>query len=180
MKKFWLLITFSFILLSGCSGNTQQSESDTSTIPSIQNEATITKNNEATEKLTLTEKYIEQIDVPYKYKLENGMLSNTEISEISDEYGKEWRKVADEYYNKILEKTDEYLYDEGLLKASVTSMKENWDDYSKQEKEDYYDMLISIHGGGTIVGPSVGKYCYELEKEWALKILAIAEKLHIE
>ena len=59
-------------------------------------------------------------------------------------------------------------------------MKENWDTYSEQEKDNYHNLLVSIHGGGTIVGPDTSKYEYELEKQWALKILAIADRLHME
>jgi hypothetical protein len=118
----------------------------------------------------------------YKYKLENDELSNYEISLLSKEYSNKWSIVADEYYNKILKKSDEFSHDQDpeLLKSSMKSMKENWDNYSEQEKEDYHNLLISYHGGGTIVGPDTAKYEYELEKQWALKVLTIAERLYID
>ena len=62
----------------------------------------------------------------------------------------------------------------------MMSMKANFNRYSKQEKEDYHNLLSSIHGGGTIVGPDTAKYNYETEKQWALKILSIAERMNIE
>lgn len=177
MKKYIAtILLLSILLFSGCMA-ADSNETTTDSV-STTTETTTQKLNEY-ERISLTEKYLKEIDEEYKYRLENDELSNFEVGELSREYAEKWRIVADDYYNKILEKPDEYLYDKGLLKSSIISMKKNWDNYSKQEKTDYNNLLIAIHGGGTIVGPDTAKYEYELEKQWALKILAIAERLHI-
>ncbi len=170
------ILLLSLLLISGCAADSEKATTDS---VSTTTEATTEKTNE-NKRISLTEKYLAEIDEAYKYSLENDELSNYEVGEVSREYGKKWRLVADEYYNKILEEPDEYLYDKGLLKSSIISMKENWDTYSEQEKDNYHNLLVSIHGGGTIVGPDTSKFEYELEKQWALKILAIADRLHME
>lgn len=178
MKKFIAAILLLILLLSGCVAT---GLGETTTAPTPTNSETATeKNNYKNNEITLTEKYLAEIDKEYKIRLENDELSNYEIGEVSQEYAKKWCLIADDYYNKILEKPDEYLYDKGLLKSSIIKMKENWDNYSKQEKNDYNNLLIAIHGGGTIVGPETAKYDYELEKQWALKILEIAERMNME
>lgn len=178
MKKYIAtILLLSILLFSGCMA-ADSNETTTDSV-STTTETTTQKLNEY-ERISLTEKYLNEIDKMYKYKLANNELSNFEVGEISREYSEKWRRVADDYYNKILEKPDEYLYDKGLLKSSIISMKENWDNYSKQEKTDYNNLLIAIHGGGTIIGPDTAKYEYELEKQWALKILSIAERMNIE
>ena len=175
MKKLIaIILLLSLLLASGCAA--ADSKEAPTTTASATDEVTTEKTNE-NKRVSLTEKYLAEIDEAYKHSLENDELSNHEIAEVSQEYAKKWRLIADDYYNKILEKPDEYLYDKGLLKSSIISMKENWDNYSKQEKTDYNNLLIAIHGGGTIVAPDTAKYAYELEKQWALKILAIADKV---
>ena len=178
MKKYIAtVLLLSLLLFSGCMA-ADSNETTTDSV-STTTETTTQKLNEY-ERISLTEKYLKEIDEEYKYRLENEELSNFEVGEVSREYSEKWRRVADYYYNKILEKPDEYLYDKGLLKSSIMSMKENWDNYSKQEKTDYNNLLIAIHGGGTIIGPDTAKYEYEMEKQNALKILSIAERMNIE
>ena len=178
MKKYIAtVLLLSILLFSGCMA-ADSNETTTDSV-STTTETTTQKLNEY-ERISLTEKYLKEIDEEYKYRLENDELSNFEVGEVSREYSEKWRRVADDYYNKILEKPDEYLYDKGLLKSSIISMKENWDNYSKQEKTDYNNLLIAIHGGGTIIGPDTAKYEYEMEKQNALKILSIAERMNIE
>ncbi|MBQ6936579.1 MAG: hypothetical protein IJN49_08525 [Clostridia bacterium] len=175
MKKIIaIFLLLSLLLISGCTVADSEKTPEDSVSATTK---TTTEKSDENKQISLTEKYIAEIEAPYKDKLENGELSNYEVGVVSEEYSQKWRLVADEYYNKILQKPEEYLYDKGLLKSSVINMKENWDKYSEQEKEDYHNLLVSIHGGGTIVGPDTAKYKYELEKQWALKILAIAERL---
>ena len=178
MKKYIATILLSVLLFSGCiaKGSNDATPSSLSTTTETPTQISAEKN------LTLTEKHLKEIDEEYKHKLENDELSNFEVGELSREYAEKWRLVSDDYYNKILADADNFIYDQDpeLLKSSMISIKENWNSYSKQEKEDYHNFLISYHGGGTIVGPDTAKYEYELEKQWALKILAIAERLHIE
>ena len=180
MKKYIAtVLLLSILLFSGCMA-ADSNEATTDSV-STTTETTTQKLNEY-ERISLTEKYLKEIDEEYKYRLENDELSNFEVGELSREYAEKWRIVADEYYNKILKKSDEFSHDQDpeLLKSSMKSMKENWDNYSEQEKEDYHNLLRTIHSGGTIIGPDTEKYFYELEKSWALKILAIAERMNIE
>lgn len=180
MKKYIAtVLLFSILLSSGCMA-ADSNETTTDSV-STTTETTTQKLNEY-ERISLTEKYLKEIDEEYKFRLENEELSNFEVSELSREYAEKWSIVADEYYNKILKKSDEFSHDQDpeLLKSSMKSIKENWDNYSEQEKEDYHNLLISYHGGGTIVGPDTSKYEYELEKQWALKVLTIAERLYID
>lgn len=180
MKKYIAtVLLLSILLFSGCMAK-DSNEATTDSV-STTTETTTQKLNEY-ERISLTEKYLKEIDEEYKYRLENEELSNFEVSELSREYSEKWRIIADEYYNKILKKSDEFSHDQDpeLLKSSMKSIKENWNSYSEQEKEDYHNLLISYHGGGTIVGPDTAKYEYEMEKQWALKILGIAERLGID
>lgn len=179
MKKcIAIILVLTILLFSACSA--KSSDEATTDSVSTTTEIAAEKVNES-EKISLTEKYLKEIDEEYKFRLENDELSNYQVSLLSKEYATKWRIVADEYYNKILKKSDEFSHDQDpeLLKSSMISMKENWDNYSEQEKEDYHNLLISYHGGGTIVGPDTAKFNYELEKQWAQKILAIAERLYI-
>ena len=180
MKKYIAtILLLSILLFSGCMAK-GSNEATTDSV-STTTETTTEKLNE-NKKISLTEKYLKEIDEEYKYRLENDELSNFEIGELSREYAEKWGLIADEYYNKILAEADNFIYDQDpeLLKASMMSMKANFNRYSKQEKEDYHNLLSSIHGGGTIVGPDTAKYNYETEKQWALKILSIAERMNIE
>ena len=180
MKKYIAtVLLLSILLFSGCMA-ADSNETTTDSVSTTTETTTETLNEY--ERISLTEKYLKEIDEEYKYKLANNELSNYEISLLSEEYATKWSIVADEYYNKILKKSDEFSHDQDpeLLKSSMKSIKENWDNYSEQEKEDYHNLLISYHGGGTIVGPDTSKYEYELEKQWALKVLTIAERLYID
>ena len=180
MKKYIAtILLLSILLFSGCMA--ENSNDATTDSVSTTTETTTEKLNEY-ERISLTEKYLNEIDEVYKYKLENEELSNFEVSELSREYAEKWGLIADNYYNLIIAEANNFKYDQDpeLLKSSMKSMKENWDKYSEQEKEDYHNLLISYHGGGTIVGPDTEKYFYELEKQWALKVLTIAERLYID
>jgi PBP1b-binding outer membrane lipoprotein LpoB len=178
MKKYIATILLSVLLFSGCIAK----ESNDATPSSLSTTTETPTQISAEKNLTLTEKHLKEIDEEYKHRLENDELSNFEVGELSREYAEKWRIVADEYYNKILKKSDEFSHDQDpeLLKSSMQSMKGNWNSYSEQEKEDYHNLLRTIHGGGTIVGPDTAKYEYEMEKQWALKILGIAERLGID
>lgn len=181
MKKYiaTILLLSILLLFSGCM--VADSNETTTDSVSTTTETTTQKLNEY-ERISLTEKYLKEIDEEYKYKLANNELSNYEISLLSKEYATKWSIVADDYYNKIITESDDFIYDQDseLLKSSMINMKKNWDNYAEQEKEDYHNLLISYHGGGTIVGPDTSKYEYELEKQWALKVLTIAERLYID
>ncbi len=180
MKKcIAIILVLTILLFSACSA--KSSDEATTDSVSTTTETAAEKVNES-EKISLTEKYLKEIDEEYKYRLENDELSNFEVGELSREYANKWRLIADEYYKKIITESDDFIYDQDseLLKSSLISMKENWDDYAEQEKKAYYNLLTSIHGGGTIVGPDTAKFNYELEKQWALKILSIAERMNIE
>lgn len=140
MKKYIAtILLLSILLFSGCMA--KDSNETTTDSVSTTTETTTQKLNEY-EKISLTEKYLKKIDEEYKYRLENDELSNYEVSLLSKEYANKWRIVADEYYKKIITESDDFIYDQDseLLKSSMISMKENWDNYSEQEKEDYHNL----------------------------------------
>jgi len=126
-----------------------------------------------TNKETLTEKLIREIDDAYHKEAELPEFSTTVgMIELADKYAGKWKQIADEYYNILIKNDNLHTY--------ILNMKNNWEEYYQTQCENYIEILHSIYDHGTIIGPIFAHYKYELQKDWALRLVEIYEQSHIE
>lgn len=134
---------------------------------------------------TLREKLLREIEGVYLEEQKLPEYSTTlGMIELADTYTEKWKQVADEYYNKIMEAEIEE-YDESVqpnyssddLHTFVSNMKTSWEKYYQEQCDNYYKVLKANYGPGTIVGPIFANYKYEMQKEWALRILDIYQQV---
>lgn len=112
------------------------------------------------------------------YELERSYDENQSTAgmvEVSEKYAAKWAQVAETYYQMIMaydlddDSTSEYLH------THVTNMKNEWESYYLIQSENYQNVLLTIYGGGTIVGPVFADYQYEMQRDWALRLVHIYE-----
>ena len=170
-------------LLSGCQKANIDNE-DTNTSTSTSSSDQVVESNTIEE--SLTEKLIREIDGAYAEESKLPESSTTVgMVELADKYTQKWQQVADEYYNKILEfdgiiTPNENYYSSEDLHTFVSNMKTNWEKYNQVQCENYLKTLQTIYGAGTIVGPIMADYEYEMQKEWALQLVGIYQQLYID
>ena len=139
---------------------------------------------ESNVKEPLSEKLIREIDGAYleeQKKLENDTTIG--MVQLTNKYTDEWKQVADEYYDKIMEydgviQPSEAYYSSDDLYTFVSNMKINWEQYNQEQCDSYMKTLQTIYGAGTIVGPLFAEYEYEMQKDWALQLVEIYERLY--
>lgn len=135
---------------------------------------------------SLSERLIREIDGEYKEKQELPENCTTiGMVKLADEYCEKWEQVADEYYNKLMEyegiiQFSDAHYTSEDLHTFVFDLKSNWEQYRDEDYESYMKILQTISGGGTAVGPLFADYRYNMEMEWALKLIEICQHLRIE
>ncbi len=173
---------FSFF---ACSGDTTETtgvftESTTQTGFAPENSEPLTDNvtetiPENTVYESLSKRLIREIDGEYKEKQE--LPENcTTIGMV---------QLADEYYNKLMEyegiiQFSDTYYSSADLHTFVSNLKNNWEQYRDEDYESYMKILQTICGSGTAVGPLFAGYRYNMEMEWALKLVGICQHLRIE
>ncbi len=152
--------------------------------------------SESTEAITTTEQtppveesdksstVIDRLDEEMKQAFFNDSTTASMV-DISVEYRQKWQDVADEYYNKLMEydglvEYSEFSYSSEDFHTFLSSMKTNWEEYYNVECENYYGILQSIHGPGTIVPVLMSEHQCELTREWAIELIDIASLLGIE
>ncbi|MBE6798051.1 MAG: hypothetical protein E7531_06960 [Ruminococcaceae bacterium] len=72
---------------------------------------------------------------------------------------------------------DENYYSSDDLHTFVSNMKKSWESYNKEQCDNYGKTLSAIYGGGTIIGPLLADFEYNMQKDWALRLVNIYEKL---
>ena len=177
MKKIIaLLLSFAIcIAFCGCENETG-SDSAVSSVPTVDS-----KESKVTE--SLSEKLIREIDGAYQKDSRLPEYSTTAgMVELAYKYTDKWKQVAEEYYAKIMEyKGNVQLsvtdYSSEDFHTFVSNMKTNWEEYSQKQCENYLKTQLYIYDSGTIVGPIMAHYKYELQKDWALEIVGIYEQL---
>lgn len=150
---------------------------------SIDSTTTSSETSNITDKEDLTEKYIREIDDAYIEESKKEENSSTlKIIEVTDTYAAKWTDLADEYYNKIINyessvtETENYSNTEEL-RAYVSGLKTTFTTDFQTKSEEYLKSLQDQYGTGSIIGPAMATYKYNLQKEWALQILEIYEQL---
>lgn len=143
-----------------------------------------TTENKATE--TLSEKYIREIETAYLEEKESVYVSLSTVDKclLIEKYTNRWKQVADEKYNELMKydgilQPSEVYYSSEDFCNSIYNMKLNWDEYCKTETANYIITIQSIYNSGTICGPLLAEYEYEMQKQWALKLVGIYEQLNI-
>ena len=201
MRKVISLICVVLILsicFCGCqkagAGISDESSSLSESLPQNTDAKNSDENSSSTEGLSngnapkesLTEKLIREIDGAYAEESKLPESSTTMgMVELADKYTQKWQQVADEYYIKILEydgiiTPNENYYSSEDLHTFVSNMKTNWEKYNQVQCENYLKTLQTIYGAGTVVGPIVADYEYEMQKEWALQLVGIYQQLYID
>jgi len=132
---------------------------------------------------SLADKLAREIDSAYAKELELPEASSTiGMIEAANKYTDKWKQVADEYYNIIMAydgitQPSEAYYSSDDLHTFVSNMKTSWEQYNQVQCENYLKTLQTIYGGGTIVGPIMADYKYDMQKEWALRLVKIYQQL---
>lgn len=132
---------------------------------------------------TLSERLVREIDSTYREEQKSPEDGSTiGMVELSNKYAQKWKQVADEYYDKIMKydgitQLDENYYSSDDLHTFVSNMKKSWESYNKEQCDNYGKTLSAIYGGGTIIGPLLADFEYNMQKDWALRLVNIYEKL---
>lgn len=175
-----VILTATTLCLFGCADRTPaESEPTTSNPPAV--DTTVSSSGES-----LSQQLVRDIEDAYKKEQELPDNQTTiGMVELAGKYRGEWKKVADKYYNllmefeypaEILPHEMEY-YSTDNLRGAVSAMKTDWEAYYEAECENYRTTLLCIYGPGTIVGPILADYQYQMYKDWALKLVGIYEQL---
>ena len=150
-------------------------------------ETTDIPDNEKDVPLSLSQRLICEIDGAKKEEaLYNGEYSTTVgMVDLANKYKKLWEEKADEYYGKLMEyegivQPSDIYYSSDDLHTFIFNMKNTWETYSKEQRENYLKVLQAIYGPGTIVGPLIAEYEYDMQMEWTLELVEICEQLGIE
>ena len=140
----------------------------------------------ATSPVFLREKYEAEIEADRDADAELPEYQSTAgMCELSDQYTKRWMDIADKYYNKLLA----YEHEEDVnssfcsveeFRTALADMKAAHEDHVEKEMTAYSTILRYEYQGGTISGVIAAGHRYNLEKEWALKILDICDMLGVE
>jgi len=182
MKKaisLFLLIIVIMLCFCGC----EKTNSDSADKNSIPVESTVKEN---IVKESLSEKLIREIDGAY---LEESKLSEFSTTlgmvKLAEKYTDKWKDVANEYYNKMMEydgivQPNEVNYSSEDFHNTLLKMKEDWEEYHNKEISNYMIVIHCIYDSGTICGPLLSQYEYEMYKDWALKLVDIYEQLGID
>lgn len=123
-----------------------------------------------------------EIDEARSVELETA-ISTADMVYVNQKYADMWQDVANKYYEKIMnyngiiQPSDNY-YTSDDLHTFVSTMKNNWEQYYKIESENYLKTLQAIYQGGTVTSTIISSYHYNMQKEWALRIVDIYEQLY--
>lgn len=173
MNKIIAFIFIAILLFCMCGCKSEKAEINSSAIENTANES-------------LKDKLIREIDGAYleeKYKNYEG-LSTVDKCSLTEKYTGQWKQIADKYYNKMMEyngitrHSEAYYSSENFHKA-LSNMKTNWENYHQVEASNYITAIQAIYNSGTICGPLSAEYEYEMQKNWALKLVGIYEQLNI-
>ncbi|MBE6734755.1 MAG: hypothetical protein E7563_05395 [Ruminococcaceae bacterium] len=168
-----------------CAESTTQTESVTEYSESLTEKVTDTVSENTVYEL-LSERLIREIDGEYKEKQELPENCTTVgMLQLTDEYCEKWELVADEYYNKLMEYDEERFlgkeeYSSEKVRTLVSGYKTNWEKYKDEDFRLYSEIVRTVNGGGSAVPVISSDYRYEETMEWALKLVEICERLHIE
>ena len=196
MKRIALFaLAFAMVLsFFGCSGNdpdVAHNEDSTAekTTKATDETTDIPDELEIPEYVPLSQKLRDEIDGAKKEEARNNFDYSTTVGmvELADKYRKIWEEKADEYYKKLMDYEDPdlqdyfgYIYTTDDLHTFIFDMKNTWEAYSKEQRENYLKVLQAIYGPGTIVGPLIAEYEYDMQMEWTLELVEICEQLGIE
>ena len=192
MKRIALFaLAFAMVLsFFGCNGskisvenNVDSSAYDTTLAT---NEATTVPDEEQDMHVSLSQKLIDEIDGAYREEVKNGEVSsNVGKVDLTSKYTEKWKQTADEYYGKLMEyegivPPSDIYYSSDDLHTFVSDMKNTWETYSKEQRKNYLKVLQTVYAAGTIVGPLIAEYEYDMQMEWTLELVEICEQLGIE
>lgn len=111
--------------------------------------------------------------------------STVGMCELSDKYTQRWRDIADKYYDKLMAYEHEEDYNTPLcsveeFRTALANMKAAHEDHVEKEMTAYSTVLRYEYQGGSLSGVIAAGHRYDLEKEWALKILDMCDMLGVE
>jgi len=190
MKKRMSLFLATAVLMLGfcaCQPKSKETNSDETltTAESTVEETPTTAESTTSENQvqeTLAEKLLREIEGAYREERESTENSSQgAMADVDYKYTQKWKQIADEYYQKIL--THDVMVGTGTGDSSVSGtaalseMKNNWEQYYKQQCDSYEKVLGTIYGGGSLAGIMHSSYRYEMQKEWALELVEIYQHL---
>lgn len=120
-----------------------------------------------------------EIDGALEEELKDSLkYSVVDAANIIDKYAEEWKERADEYYNKLMEfdgilQLNDHYYSSDDFHTFISEMKTNWEQYYQVESENYLKMLEAVNTGSSNTVTMMARYEYEMQKEWALKLINI-------
>lgn len=138
----------------------------------------------ATPPVFLREKYEAEIEADRDADADLPEYQSTAgMCELSDKYTKRWQEIADKYYDKLM--AFEYDFETPFcgveeFRSALADMKANHENYVEKEMTAYVSVVKYEFQGGSASGVVISGHRYNLEKEWALKILDICDMLGVE
>ena len=182
MKKI-VIFLMAVLMLGLCGCQKQQEDADSQTTQSTQSTE---KQPVDVARETLTQKLIREIEGAYIKDQEKPEFGTTAgMSELSYQYAEKWEQVADKYYNKLMahhweDPPNDIFYTSDEMHGFLSDMKENWEKYYQVQTDNYQKVLVSFYTTGTIVGPLMAAYEYEMKKDWALQVVDMCEHFYLE
>ena len=173
MKKIIaLVLSILMLFLCGCQLDNQNKSDHNSTPSKTDGQDIITEES-------ISKRLVREMDEALKKELEDpNNYSTTEMANVTLKYTEKWQKIADEYYNKLMEfdgiiQLNEHYYSSDDFHTFISEMKKNWEQYYQIECENYLKVLEAIYNGGTITITFMADYEYEMQKDWAVKLIDI-------
>lgn len=90
--------------------------------------------------------------------------SNVEKCEINSKYASEWKKIIDQYFDRLTAEASEGA------RAVILSEQIAWEEYAAESINLYQNYLEQIYQGGSIVPVLLSEYEYELYRAKALEL----------
>lgn len=196
-KQTWLrlLLISLLVLCTGCNVNTPAPKpTPTQNVEAIHKEDStlkqettvpVVEEQQPNQPVSLADHYAREVDAAYEADaLLPEHQSTAGMCELNGKYANRWVEIADEYYEKLMNQEESEwtsphcTVDE--FKAALKKMKAAHDTYQDDMEEAYSTITVYVYDAGTIGGPVRSYYHYEMEKEWALKVLNICAMLGIE
>ena len=173
-------------LLNDGTGNDGQEDSPalSSTQPTSTTTTSQISEEKPAERVSLSDRYLDEVEAAYKADGDLPEYQSTAgMCELNDKYAKRWQEIADEYYNKLMAYEYDFetpFCDVEEFRTALADMKANHENYVEKEMSAYVSVVKYEFQGGSVSGVVLSGHRCSLEKEWALKVLAICDMMGVE
>ncbi|MBR0466574.1 MAG: hypothetical protein IJJ40_03670 [Clostridia bacterium] len=117
-----------------------------------------------------------EIDRTYLHKAKR-ISSNAELTSLNDEYARLYENKITVFFD-IISNYYTGIKDEKMAKL-IEDLKDNWEQYSTIQKENYQKLIISKYGSGSIVPVKLSDYNRKINREKAIELYELCLSLNI-